>query len=170
LATGVKDATRIWLDGTHLYTLANLVEITGAKRRALQVWAESGALKAEPGTDYAGSGVHRMFSKEEALIACVLHGFARQEVAIGNLRRVAEGMREGYLRVAHLREAFNDSLIGEGKNFLIYNLAGDINVWSETKSHVSLQEMLSSMIGENSISAVLVDLNASVRNAKFRLD
>jgi len=151
--------------------LSDLVRITGAKRRALQIWADRGALRAEPETESSGSGVHRTFSREEAVIACVLTGFSQQEVAIGNLLKVSHGMREGYLKIPHLRPIFNDALAGKGKNFLIYNLAGHITLWSETRTpKVTLQTMLTSMIGENSISAVIVDLNASLRHAKFLLD
>ncbi len=158
-----------------MYSLADLVRITGAKRRSLQLWADRGALQADAGTDAAGSGVHRSFSKEEAVIACVLDGFARQEVSIGNLCRVARGVRT-YLRVPHLRETFNEALCGKGMTFLIYNLEGHINLWSETRSkaaideQLSLAKMLTSMIGENSISAIVVDLNAAFRSAKFELD
>lgn len=149
-----------------MFTLADLVRITGAKRRSLQLWADRGALKADPGTDAAGSGVHRVFSKDEAIIACVLNGFARQEVAIGNLVKVALGIRIAYLRVPQMRETFDEALRGEGRNFLIYNLEGAVTLWSQTYSKVSLPHALTSMIGELSISAVVVDLNASFRNAR----
>jgi hypothetical protein len=121
-----------------VFTLADLVRITGAKRRSLQLWADRGALKAEPETNTAGSGVHRQFSKDEAIIACILNGLALQEVAIGNLVKAANGIRSAYFRVPHLRETFEEALRGEGKNFLIYNLQSSITLWSQTHLKVTL--------------------------------
>lgn len=55
-----------------LFSLADLVKVTGLKRRTVQVWTEAGVIKAEPQTNQAGTGTHKKFSVHEARIACLL--------------------------------------------------------------------------------------------------
>jgi hypothetical protein len=150
------------------FTLADVTRITGAKRRSVQLWAEAGALRAVASSERAGSGVHRLFGREEVVIACILQGFALQGVSIGNLIQVADGLRV-YFSIPHLRETFDEALRGVGTNIMLYDLRGHINIWSSTHSKVSLDSALTSMMGEQSISAVCVDINASVARAGFRL-
>ena len=71
------------------YTLADLARVTGAKRRSLQLWADSKIIIAHGGTDRAGTGTHRRFSRREAIVACVIHAFALHQIAIGELFRIA---------------------------------------------------------------------------------
>ena len=76
------------------YTVAELAGITGAKPRSIQFWAASGLLHPNPDTMGAGPGTHRRYSREEALVACVLHALTGSiRLALGDLRNVAEGAR-----------------------------------------------------------------------------
>jgi hypothetical protein len=75
------------------FLLADLVKITGAKRRSLQLWADAGVIKAEKGTDRAGTGTHRLFPVEEAVVACIVHAFAQHQIAIGELLIISERIR-----------------------------------------------------------------------------
>ncbi|TIM10974.1 MAG: hypothetical protein E5Y67_25370 [Mesorhizobium sp.] len=75
-------------------TLAEVTKLTGAKRRTVQLWAEAGVLIAEHATDRAGTGVHRRFSKDEAIVACLVHAFARRlQTPIGVLLRISKLLR-----------------------------------------------------------------------------
>ena len=74
------------------YELSDIVRIMVGRKRTVQFWAEVGAIKADPVTERAGSGVHRTFSKVEVVIACVLNGFARHGISVGFLIRAAEGL------------------------------------------------------------------------------
>ena len=76
------------------YTLADLERVTGAKRRSLQLWADAGVIQAEQGTNRAGTGRHRRFSREQAIVACIVRGFAERQMAIGELVTIAERIRE----------------------------------------------------------------------------
>ena len=76
-----------------MYTLSDLARISGAKRRSVQLWAEAGALKADPITNRMGPGVHRRFSRQEAQIAKLLFPLADIGLPIGKLLRVAESVR-----------------------------------------------------------------------------
>ena len=103
------------------YTLADLTKLTGAKRRSVQFWAEAGALKAEAETERSGSGTHRRFGRDEAIIACVLHQFAQQQIAIGHLIEVSVGFR--HLLDMHdgkVRHVVERAIEDDGKNFYLY--------------------------------------------------
>jgi hypothetical protein len=100
------------------FTLADLERVTGAKRRSLQLWADAGVIKARKGTDRAGTGTHRLFSPEEAVVACIVHAFAQHQIAIGELliisERVGEAVRPSGGRKKAPR-ATNDELTNDEK-------------------------------------------------------
>jgi hypothetical protein len=103
------------------YSLADLARITGAKRRSIQLWAEAAAIRAARRTERAGSGVHRSFSRDEAIIACILGEFAKDAVAIGGLIKIAEGLRS-YLSKQIVnnvsREAIEKAIMNEKDVFV----------------------------------------------------
>jgi hypothetical protein len=92
------------------YSLADVVRMTGGKRRSVQLWAESGAIRAYSATDKRGTGTHRRFSRDEVIIACCLNGLARRQVGIGELIRIGRGLRrclnQGQFR-AQIEEAIS---------------------------------------------------------------
>lgn len=76
------------------YTLADIVELTGAKRRSVQFWTEYGVIKADPTTEHMNRGTHRRFSKDEALIAAVVNFvYTRMAYSVGTLIRIAAALR-----------------------------------------------------------------------------
>jgi hypothetical protein len=76
------------------YSLADVVNITGGKRRSVQLWADAGAIRALPRTDRRGTGTHRRFSRDEVIIACCLNSLARRQVGIGELARIGKALRK----------------------------------------------------------------------------
>lgn len=102
------------------YTLADLGRITGAKRRSLQLWADARAIIAELPTDHAGTGVHRRFSRDEAIIACILSAFAAQQISIGGLVEIAKSVRS-FLSVSATRKMIIEPAIaGDDRWMLVY--------------------------------------------------
>lgn len=91
------------------YSLSDVTRITGAKRRSVQIWAEAGALKADFDTDRQGTGTHRRFSRDEAMIACVLSAFAGMQVPIGQLIVLGDHFRT-LLNDPEVRAAFDDAI------------------------------------------------------------
>ncbi|MGY3550776.1 hypothetical protein ACVWZ4_006138 [Bradyrhizobium sp. USDA 4472] len=83
------------------FSLSDLVEISGAKRRSLQLWADAGVIKAARSTDRAGTGVHRQYSRDEAIIACIIHGFALRQISIGELLAISEAVRAMIFTSSH---------------------------------------------------------------------
>jgi hypothetical protein len=109
------------------YSLADVVRMTGGKRRSVQLWAESEAILAYPATDRRGTGTHRSFSRDEVIIACCLNGLARRHVGISELKRIGRGLRtflnRGKFRV-QIEQAI--SATEPGEYFLVV-------IWSEEK-------------------------------------
>jgi hypothetical protein len=100
------------------YSLADLVEITGAKPRTLQVWAERGVILPIKSTAHAGTGVHRLFSRKEAIVACIIYPFASHQIGIGELHLIS-----GVLRSFLLNHVFfgvvETAIGGEGDTLLV---------------------------------------------------
>jgi hypothetical protein len=75
------------------YSLADLEKATGAKRRSIQLWADAGVIRAYPRTDRRGTGTHRRFSRDEAIMACIIKGLADRQRPIGELLRLSTSIR-----------------------------------------------------------------------------
>lgn len=101
------------------YSLADLTKVTGAKRRTVQLWAESGVIQAMPETERAGTGVHRRFSRHEAIIACLVHPFAKRQMAVGELLRVSSGLR-ALVSDEGPRRLFEAVIRGERRVLLVF--------------------------------------------------
>jgi hypothetical protein len=154
-----------------LYELSDIVRISGAPKRSILFWADRGALKADAGTDGAGSGKHRLFSKDEAVIACVLHGLASQSMSIGHLVRAAEALRSA-IRWEKPRDIMNYALRGDGMNLLIVDRVGRGYFYSDKLTgKVSLEETMAELVErtQDEVCYVTVNLNAALRNAGFQL-
>jgi hypothetical protein len=76
------------------YSLADVVKLSGGRRRSVQLWAEAGALRALPRTERRGSGTHRRFSRDEVIIACCLNALGSRQVGIGELVRIGRALRK----------------------------------------------------------------------------
>jgi hypothetical protein len=106
------------------YTLADLERVTGAKRRSLQLWADAGVIEAIRGTNRAGTGTHRRFSRREAIIACCIHGFALHQMAIGELFHVSLCLRVWFevgqeQAPARVESIIRPAIKGEGDALLV---------------------------------------------------
>jgi hypothetical protein len=97
------------------YSLADLVEVTGAKRRSLQIWADRGVIHPIKSTANAGTGVHRLFSRKEAIIACIIHPFALRQIAIGELLSISKLMR---MYLSDTSEPIEKAIRGAGTTML----------------------------------------------------
>jgi len=104
------------------FTLADLVKVTGAKRRSLQLWADAGVIKAKKGTHRAGTGTHRLFPTEEAIVACIVHAFALHQIAIGELLNISARIRDAVRPHGKRKEAFrvDDELTDDQKKKAIF--------------------------------------------------
>jgi hypothetical protein len=130
-------------DVKETYVLRDLVDITGAGRRTIQFWADHGVLIADKDTVHAGTGTHRRFSRDEAIIACLVQAFAKH-VGIGELIEVAKVIRN---RLADPRarkvidRAMRDEKSPATLAFETWNDKGPryratlwLGIWSETQT------------------------------------
>ena len=113
------------------YSISELEEITGAPKRALIHWAESGIIKPDPSTDRAGSGKHRRFARDEALIACIIHVLTAQKSTVGYLLRTSTTIRmtldDNVFGTDHTswRFHYERAIANQGKNLMLVILDGD---------------------------------------------
>jgi hypothetical protein len=108
------------VDFVDWYTLADLVRVTGAKRRSLQLWADAGVIKAKKGTNRAGTGTHRLFSRDEAIVACIVNSFGIHQMPIGQLLNVASVCRTS-AESGSIRKSFiNPAISGEEDPIMIF--------------------------------------------------
>jgi hypothetical protein len=103
------------------YTLADLVRVTGAKRRSLQLWADAGVIRAKKGTNRAGTGTHRLFSRDEAIVACIVHAFAQLQMSIGQLLNVASVCRTSEDSGSIRKNFINPAISGERDSVMIFH-------------------------------------------------
>ena len=126
------------------YILSEIVARTGAKRRAVQLWADGGVIESTKDTDRAGTGVHRSFDAEEVQIAALLAPLAQAGTPIGMLKKVSELVRPSLLvvqrvtdpqwakiakslemSVSNLAVALKRAIAGQGENYLLFAHADD---------------------------------------------
>ncbi len=74
-------------------TLPQLASLTGIEYRTLHTWLSRGLITASYNL-VRGSGTQSVFSREDALTACVLADLRRSGLELGKLQKVAEELRE----------------------------------------------------------------------------
>lgn len=129
-----------------MFSLAQIVEITGSDRRAVQFWADNGALIAKAGTSRAGRGTHRRFARDEVVIACVLNAvFANSRATISVLLKLADSFRAA-LKYDALRKLVNSAIAEQKLLFMVYRRDGEIDLLGGL-STAELKRLLDSLGG-----------------------
>jgi hypothetical protein len=156
------------------FTLSALAEIAGMPKRAVQLWADAGVIKANPATMLAGSGVHRRFKREELIIACIIAPFAKQKMAIGALENISIVVRV-MLRDNEYPE-FQMAAEGRNNNYMVVywyeRKNGDLAIdlfrpLSDSKPNQNFFDVLKAGTEDHRRRAVKVDvipLNEVLRN------
>ncbi len=75
------------------YTVTKLAQIAGANPRSVQHWAASGILRPATGTNRGGTGTTRLFSSDEAIVACIMQVLLQRQTPIGEMIRTARTVR-----------------------------------------------------------------------------
>jgi hypothetical protein len=94
--------------------------VTGAKRRSLQLWADAGVIQPSRDTARAGTGTHRQFSRDEAIVACIIHGFALHQIAIGELLKISEKVRGALAASDERGETIKAAIRGDKSYLLVF--------------------------------------------------
>jgi len=106
------------------YTVADVIKATGLKRRTVQFWADKGVIQATRATQEGGSGVHRSFTRNEVIIACLMHPFSLgwhgdQTRSLSELREMAKTLRH-LLRSRVTAEDLEAAIKGQGSFYLVF--------------------------------------------------
>jgi hypothetical protein len=155
------------------FTLSALAEIARMPKRAVQLWADAGVIKANPSTMLAGSGVHRRFKREELIIACIIAPFAKQKMAIGALETISVVVR-AMLRDNEYPE-FQMAAEGRNNNYAVVywyerkngDLAIDLfRLLSDSKPNQNLFEVLKPDTEDHrrAVKVDVIPLNEVLRN------
>ena len=94
------------------FSLSDLENLTGAKRRSIQLWADAGVIRAYPRTDRRGTGTHRRFSRDEAIVGCIIAGLAIRQRPIGELLRLSNVIRD-FLNSGKFRKSVEAAIGGK---------------------------------------------------------
>jgi hypothetical protein len=94
------------------FSLSDLEDLTAAKRRSIQLWADAGVIRAYPRTDRRGTGTHRRFSRDEAIIGCIIAGLANRQRPIGELLRLSSVIRD-FLNSGKFRKSVEGAIGGK---------------------------------------------------------
>ena len=78
-------------------TLSEVAKVTGAKKRTIQVWADTGLIHPSNATSRRGTGVHRRFSEGEVKVAALLTPLANLGLTIGQLEWFAALFRDAVM-------------------------------------------------------------------------
>jgi DNA-binding transcriptional MerR regulator len=108
------------------YTLSDIVALTGAKPRAIQLWADAGVLSPSSASGGRGSGVHRRFRHREVEIAAIIAPLSKMGVTIGHLKRVATETRKMKLWARRRGDSTAIDVMerarrGQGENYLMFS-------------------------------------------------
>jgi hypothetical protein len=105
------------------FSLSDLEDLTAAKRRSIQLWADAGVIRAYPRTDRRGTGTHRRFSRDEAIIACIIAGLANRQRPIGELLRLSVVIRN-FLNSGKFRKSVEAAISGKNESFMVLRWGG----------------------------------------------
>lgn len=152
-----------------IYTLSDLVELTGAKRRAIQIWTDRGVLTPVSGTESAGSGTHRRYKQQELEIAAILAPLSQMGVPIGHLGRVATHLRKLKLWTRRGSDQARDDLAitekarkGVGENYMLFS---DIGAKRPSIEFLSGKKGIANVrLPEKASSGILINLNKAWMN------
>jgi hypothetical protein len=160
-----------------MYTLADVTRMVGAKRRSVQFWAESGALLAMAGTEREGSGIHRVFDRDEALVACIFNGLSIFGLPVGKLITIAQGLR-GSLKHPGKRQIWEDALDDRRRGLIVIHgrESSDDGVSFSGSMLSSIRyaddpfdEVLEKMASSSVQSTIVINLNACLARAREEL-
>jgi hypothetical protein len=144
-------------------TLADIAKASRAKPRAVQLWADAGAIRAEPETDRAGSGRHRLFTRNEVIIARVLAPFAEEKIAIGGLIEIGRVVRGLLYSPSPYRAAFDNAVKGKGKNYLVVSPAKTFTISSLDSTITANMLMMILDLAKDAELVKIVSLNACLQ-------
>jgi hypothetical protein len=115
------------------YTVADLIKATDAKPRTIKFWVDRGLIRATKASEGGGHGVHRQFTRNELILACLLYPLAMgwrgdQTRTISELVELAKSIR---VAIHAERDVFERAVSGREHFYLvlIWIFGGQIQTW-----------------------------------------
>ncbi|MGO8738800.1 hypothetical protein [Rhodoblastus sp.] len=139
--------------------LSQLVEIAHSERREIQFWVETGALIPEGHTHGGGRGVHRKFSRDEVIIACILRALANSGTGIHSLKFASTALRDVYLKEKGPRSYIEKSISNKAKVYLVYSGSRDFVLLCDPEKDESYQHIIAPLSGRDDSYRKVVFLN-----------
>lgn len=78
------------------FTLKELTEATGLGFRTLQNWTNRGVIQCDPPIGEGGTGVHRRYTVEEAMVAAILSRLTELAIPAEQMVKAAAAIRHAY--------------------------------------------------------------------------
>jgi hypothetical protein len=146
------------------YTVTDIARIAGANTRSVQHWAASGILIAKPETNWAGTGNRRLFTADEAILACVLQPLVERQTPVGEMRRIAVLIRNELLMRGFVRRGLlNKMILGSTQAwFVAFAEQDDPAAMIVQKGGGALFDEIFLQMKEKQV-AIVIDLTAALR-------
>jgi len=133
------------------YTVADLIRATGAKPRTIKFWVDQGLIRATKASQSGGHGVHRQFTRNELILACLLLPLAigwrgDQTRTLSELKELAKEIRP---TIAYEQDSFERAIEGAKPYYLVLTwfFGGEIHPWV-TPTHHARELYFPGVIGE----------------------
>jgi DNA-binding transcriptional MerR regulator len=122
------------------YTVADLIKATETNPRTIKFWVDHGLIRATKASEGGGHGVHRQFTRNELILACLLLPLSigwrgDQTRTLSELKAIAEQLR---LVIAVEKECIEKAIEGRKPYYLVLTwiFGGEINSWVTPTHHV----------------------------------
>src|SRR5208282_1032354 len=151
-------------------TVTDLADIAGASVRSVQHWAASGILDPFPQTNRGGTGTRRLFSADEAIIACIMQPLLDRQMPVGAMLRVSAIVRAHLLSHIGGGRLLLNRVILKGERVWFVDLGNEDNhaaklVFESDEKFCAVFEGMKA----NS-TALVVDLTAALAGIKGRVE
>jgi hypothetical protein len=133
------------------YTVADLIKATEANPRTIKFWVDQGMIRATKASEGGGHGVHRQFTRNELILACLLWPLAigwrgDQTRTLSELKELAKNIR---LVIATEEECIEKAIEGRRPYYMVLTwiFRSGISSWVTPTHHVR-QLLFPGVMGE----------------------
>ncbi len=151
-------------------TVTDLAKIAGANVRSVQHWAASGILIPDPRTNRGGTGTRRLFSDEEAIIACVMKPLLERQMPVGAMLRVSAIIRINLLSHVGSGRLLLNRIIIKGERVWFVDLGNEDSNAAKIvfeQGDEKFRTIFEGMKGNS--TALVIDLTAALAGIKGKI-
>jgi hypothetical protein len=134
------------------YTVADLIKATDARPRTIKFWVDRGLIRATKASEGGGHGVHRQFTRNELILACLLLPLAMgrrgdQTRTISELEELAKSIR---VAIHAEQDVLEEAVAGREHHYLILTwiFGGTISTWVTPPAGVAKELYFPGVVSE----------------------